>query len=225
MTKHRSIARHAFLLLIALSLSGCLSDAIEIQDETAAEEPLSNANAGGVSLSITAPVSSSEMGTSDDSVNLSGIAKSDLGIYRVSWSNDHGDTGIASGTSSWKTGSIGLELGDNVITVTAENTAGKTNSRTIKVKRESRQKGSVTLSWSPPESRVDGSPLTNLAGYKIDYGLMSGVYDYEIDVSNAGVMTYVVENLSPGEWFFAVAAYDAEGLESDPSNEVARTIN
>jgi hypothetical protein len=67
--------------------------------------------------------------------------------------------------------------------------------------------------------------LTNLAGYKIDYGLMSGVHDYEVDVNNAGVMTYVVENLSPGEWFFTVAAYDSDGLESDPSNEVARTIN
>ena len=223
MTKHRSIARHAFLLLIALSLSGCLSDSNGFQDETGAEDPLSSA--GGVSLSITAPVSSSEMGTSDDNIGLSGIAKSDLGIYQVSWSNDHGDKGVASGTNSWKTGSIGLELGDNVITVTAENTAGNKSSRTIKVKRESRQKGSATLSWSSPESRADGSPLTNLAGYKIGYGLMSGVYDYEIDVSNAGIMTYVVENLSPGEWFFAVSAYDAEGLESDLSNEATRTIN
>ena len=222
MTKHRSIAHYAFLLLIALSLSGCLSEAIEIQNETEGADPLAEAD---VSLAITSPVSSTEMDTTDASVVLSGVAESDLGIYEVSWSNDRGDSGLASGTSSWKTGNIGLELGENVVTVTAEDTAGKTRSKTIKVRRESGEKGSVALSWSAPESRIDGSPLTNLAGYRIDYGLMSGVYDYEIDVNNPGVLSYVVENLAPGEWFFAVSAYDADGLESDPSNEAVRTID
>ena len=222
MTKHRSIAHYAFLLLIALSLSGCLSEAIEIQNETEGADPLAEAD---VSLAITSPVGSTEMDTTDASVVLSGVAESDLGIYEVSWSNDRGDSGLASGTSSWKTGNIGLELGENVVTVTAEDTAGKTRTKTIKVRRESGEKGSVALSWSAPESRIDGSPLTNLAGYRIDYGLMSGVYDYEIDVNNPGVLSYVVENLAPGEWFFAVSAYDADGLESDPSNEAVRTID
>jgi hypothetical protein len=44
-------------------------------------------------------------------------------------------------------------------------------------------------------------------------------------VNNPGVLSYVVENLAPGEWFFAVSAYDADGLESDPSNEAVRTID
>jgi hypothetical protein len=221
MTKYRSIARHAFLLLTALSLSGCPLDSNEVRHEIGSDEPSST----DVNLEITAPVSSSEMDTIDTSVSLSGIASSDLGIYKVSWSDDRGNKGVASGTASWQTGSIDLELGENEITVTAEDTAGTKKSRRINVKRESGQKGSATLSWAPPETRVDGSLLTDLAGYKIDYGRMSGVYDYQIDVHNPGVLTYVVENLVSGEWYFAVAAYDSGGLQSDPSNEAVLTIN
>jgi hypothetical protein len=54
---------------------------------------------------------------------------------------------------------------------------------------------------------------------------MSGVYDYQIDVNNPGVLTYVVESLVSGEWYFAVAAYDSDGLQSDRSNEALRTID
>lgn len=222
MTKYPSIARHALLLLTALSLSGCPLDSNEVRPEIGSEDSQSGTD---VNLEITAPVSTSEMDTSDASVSLSGVASGDLGIYKVSWSDDRGNQGLASGTGSWKTGSIDLELGENEITVTAEDTSGSKRSRRINVKRESGRKGSATLSWSPPETRVDGSPLTNLAGYKIDYGRMSGVYDYQIDVNNPGVLTYVVESLVSGEWYFAVAAYDSDGLQSDRSNEALRTID
>ena len=54
---------------------------------------------------------------------------------------------------------------------------------------------------------------------------MSGIYDYQIDISNPGILTYIVENLVSGDWYFALAAYDSQGLESDRSNEVLRTIS
>ena len=53
---------------------------------------------------------------------------------------------------------------------------------------------------------------------------MSGVYDYEIDIATPGVTTYVVENLVPGDWYFAMIAYDTQGLESELSNEAHRAI-
>jgi len=158
-------------------------------------------------------------------VRLAGNAGSDMGIFKVSWVNDRGGEGVANGTDSWQTASIDLELGENKITVTAEDTAGATTSRSIVVNRESGQTGSVALSWTAPTVRTDGSPLTNLAGYKIFYGRMSGIYDYQIDISNPGILTYVVENLVSGDWYFALAAYDSQGLESDRSNEVLRQIS
>jgi hypothetical protein len=165
------------------------------------------------------------MDTSDPAVSLAGNAGSDLGVFKVSWANDRGGEGVADGTDSWQTASIALELGENKITVTAENTAGATTSRSIVVNRESGQTGSTALSWTAPTARTDGSPLTNLAGYKVFYGRMSGIYDYQIDISNPGILTYVVENLVSGDWYFALAAYDSQGLESDRSNEVLRKIS
>jgi hypothetical protein len=220
MANTRSIARHALVLILAASLSGCLSDAEELGDQTA--DPTVSSD---LAVTITAPITSSSMDTTDETVSLAGTASSDLGIYKVSWNSDRGFEGVADGTAAWRIDGVGLELGENTLTVTAEDSVGGTNSRSIKIRRESGQKGAVTLSWTPPTARVDGSPLTNLAGYKIFYGRMSGVYDYQIDVDTTGVSTYVIEELVSGKWFFSLAAYDSDGLESDRSNEVTRDIS
>ena len=210
MTNYRTVARHALILSLALGLGACLS---ESEDQ-----------AGPVSLEITSPVSMDTMETTDPAVDLAGSASSDSGIFQVKWENEQGGQGIANGTEAWQVPDLELALGGNTITVTAEDIAGETTSKSITINRESGENGSVTLSWEPPTARVDGSALSNLAGYKIYYGRMSGIYDYEIDIDNPGVSTYVVGDLVSGEWFFALGAYDTAGLESDPSAEVSQDI-
>ncbi len=219
MTSFRSVAQQVLTLTLALSVSACLMDSAVNDSATGGSE-----NAA-VSLTITSPSSASAMDTSDPAVSLSGTASSDMGVFKVAWANDRGGEGVATGTDSWQTASIALELGENKITVTAEDTAGATTSRSIVVNRESGQTGSATLSLSAPTARTDGSPLTDLAVYKVFYGRMSGIYDYQIDISNPGILTYVVENLVSGDWYFALAAYDSQGLQSDRSNEVIRNIS
>jgi hypothetical protein len=157
--------------------------------------------------------------TTDDQMSLAGIAGSEVGVTSVSWTSDKGGQGSATGTENWSIEAIPLALGPNTITVTATNPSGETHTDTIVVRRESEGTGSVTLSWLPPTQRTDGSPLGDLAGYRISYGRMSGIYDYEIDLSNPGIVTYVVENLVPGDWYFVLTAYDSSGLESAPSEE------
>lgn len=49
----------------------------------------------------------------------------------------------------------------------------------------------VSLSWNPPTANTDGSQLTDLAGYKVYYGTISGYYTQQIDVSN-GTTTYTL---------------------------------
>ncbi|MDE2262729.1 MAG: fibronectin type III domain-containing protein [Gammaproteobacteria bacterium] len=83
----------------------------------------------------------------------------------------------------------------------------------------------VTINWQPPTENTDGSALTNLAGYDIHYGTKSGNYTQTVSVSNPGVATYVVDNLSPGTYYFAVAAVNASGTESSLSSEVTATVN
>lgn len=80
----------------------------------------------------------------------------------------------------------------------------------------------VTLTWDPPTTNADGSPLTDLAGYKVHYGTATGAYTKTVDVHN--VTTHRVEDLAPGTYYFAVTAYDLSGNESDYSNEVHKTL-
>ena len=85
--------------------------------------------------------------------------------------------------------------------------------------------GSATLSWTAPTENTDGSVLTNLAGYRICYGTDSTNLAQTVQVANPGVTTLVVENLSPGTWFFALKAYNSSGTESDLSALASKTIN
>lgn len=84
--------------------------------------------------------------------------------------------------------------------------------------------GRATLSWDAPSQRVDGSPLTNLAGFKLYYGTSSNNLSNVIQVSDAGARSWVVENLTVGTWFFAATAYDQGGIESARSNVASKTI-
>lgn len=83
----------------------------------------------------------------------------------------------------------------------------------------------VTINWTPPTENTDGSALTNLAGYDIHYGTQPGNYTQTITVSNPGIATYVVDNLSPGTYYFAVAAVNSQGAESPLSSPVSTIVN
>lgn len=84
---------------------------------------------------------------------------------------------------------------------------------------------SVTVSWQAPADNTDGSVVTNLTGYKIYYGEAPRNYSSTIQVPTTGLMTYVVENLSPGQYYFAVTAYNSLGEESDFSPEVSTVVD
>ncbi len=83
--------------------------------------------------------------------------------------------------------------------------------------------GSATLSWVAPMLNTDGTALTNLTGYRIYFGTNAGALTQWIDVPNASVSTYVLGNLSPATWYFAVKAM-ANGVESNFSNIATKTV-
>ena len=85
--------------------------------------------------------------------------------------------------------------------------------------------GSVTLTWTPPTTNTDGSPLNNLAAYKIYYGLSEGNYPNEIRIDNPGIATYVVDDLSENGYYFVSTSINAGEVESDFSNVVFKTVN
>jgi hypothetical protein len=81
----------------------------------------------------------------------------------------------------------------------------------------------VNLTWEAPATNVDGTPVTDLAGFIIYLGPSSGYYTDSIDVGN--VYTYTLEDLPSGTLYFCVTAYDMMGNESDFSNEGSKTFN
>jgi hypothetical protein len=85
--------------------------------------------------------------------------------------------------------------------------------------------GSVTLSWQPPSENDDGTPLSDLAGYKVYWGTSQGNYTNSIAVTNAGITSYVVEQLTPATWYFVTTAINSNGVESDYSNVASKTIS
>jgi hypothetical protein len=84
--------------------------------------------------------------------------------------------------------------------------------------------GSATLSWTPPTQNTDGSPLTNLAGYRIYWGTAPGNYTSSVTLTNPGLSSYVVSSLAPGTYYFVVTARNSTGVESVLSNMASKTI-
>jgi hypothetical protein len=80
----------------------------------------------------------------------------------------------------------------------------------------------VTVSWVAPTENVDGSPLTQLAGYRLYVGQISGLYTETIPLSDPSATTYALD-LESGSYYLAMTAIDASGNESAYSNEIART--
>ena len=76
--------------------------------------------------------------------------------------------------------------------------------------------GSVTLAWSQSIS-------PNVAGYKIYYGLASGVYNNTISVGLSTNVT-VTSLVQGATYYFAATAVDPFGVESQLSNETSYSV-
>ena len=83
---------------------------------------------------------------------------------------------------------------------------------------------STTLNWTPPTQNEDGSPLMDLAGYKIYWGTVRGQYTHSVTINNPGISSYMVENLTPGTYEFAGTSFNQAGVESDYSNPTVKAL-
>ena len=77
---------------------------------------------------------------------------------------------------------------------------------------------SVTLEWDPPTLDAMGRPLSDLDGYRLYYSRSlppSGPEGTAVEVGLEARVT--VSGLPEGTYYFAVAAVDTAGNQSDPS--------
>jgi hypothetical protein len=137
------------------------------------------------------------------------------------WAKFDADSGLLSGTPSAKDvgGYSGIEIaatdGQNVTPLPAF---------TLLV-RAADATEAVSIAWNAPTKYIDGSTLTDLAGYRIHYGKESKNYENSVDVSNASLTRFVLESLPPGKYYFALTALSGSGGESPFSEEAVATLN
>jgi hypothetical protein len=141
---------------------------------------------------------------------------------KPAWATFSTTTGKLSGTpSSAQTGTY-----SNIIIKVSDGKGGSASlpAYAITVSSGSTSSGSATLSWTPPTQNSNGTTLTNLAGYRIYYGTSASAMNRTIQIANAGLSRYVVENLSSATWYFTVRAYTTAGVESTSSNTATKTV-
>jgi len=83
-------------------------------------------------VTITSPANSPYIAISS-SVALSGSAWDNIGVDRVTWANDRGGSGVATGNTSWSMTSIALYEGWNNITVRARDNSSNSGTNKIVV--------------------------------------------------------------------------------------------
>lgn len=181
----------------------------------AAPAPAPTADTTAPAVSIVTPTSSSTYSTGNSAIALSGSGSDNVSVSQVSWANDRGGSGVASGTTSWSVASVLLQGGTNNITVTAVDAAGNTGTdvltvtytppvsstsvtlsaqvTTLKFKRQ------VALSWTTaPWSGVvvfrNDSRLTKTAndGSYTDQLRSSGTFTYKVCDPNGTVCSNTV---------------------------------
>jgi len=139
---------------------------------------------------------------------------------KPSWASFDEKSGRLTGTP--QAGDVGTTSG---IVITVSDGLASASLAAFSITVDQIATGSVTLDWTPPTQNTDGSALKNLAGYRILYGKSPSSLTQVIDVANPGLTSYVVQNLSPATWYFAIKSYNSAGVESLPSNPVSATVN
>lgn len=84
--------------------------------------------------------------------------------------------------------------------------------------------GSTTLSWQPPARNLDGSSLTDLAGFNVYWGTTKGNYAYSARVGSVATRTHTITGLGKGTWYFVVTALNSAGIESPYSNVWSKVV-
>jgi len=110
--------------------------------------------------------------------------------------------------------------------VAFDNTNNVSNSNLLSVSTTAvNTTGAATLNWTPPTENTDDTTLTNLTGYKIHYGLSPSSLTNTITINNAGISSYVIDNLSSSRtYYFSVTAINSFNVESSYSNIASKYI-
>jgi len=112
-------------------------------------------------VAITSPASAGTFSASATPLTIGGTASDNIGVTQVTWSNNRGGSGTATGTTNWTASGIVLQPGSNVLTVTARDAAGNTRTASITVTFTDTTAPSVAIT-SPTSSATYSTSATPL---------------------------------------------------------------
>jgi hypothetical protein len=139
---------------------------------------------------------------------------------RPAWATFSTSTGRLSGTPA--EGDVGTYA--NIVISVSDGRGGSAELPAFAIVVSGAVTGSALVSWNPPTQNEDGSPLLDLAGYRLYWGRSAGALDQSVQLDNAGLTSYLIENLAAGTWYFAVQACNSSGVDSALSAIVSKTI-
>jgi putative Ig domain-containing protein len=137
---------------------------------------------------------------------------------KPSWASFNTSTGALTGTPT----SANVGNYQNIQIAVSDGTA-TANLASFAINVVATASGAATLSWTPPTQNTDGTPLTDLAGYRVYWGTSQGNYPNQKDVNGGGTSS-IVDSLTPATYYFVVTALDTAGNESTYSNVATKVV-
>lgn len=140
-----------------------------------------------------------------------------------------GGSGESDKSASAANSGSATETGKGSSSSSAESADAETETGSEPDSEEVSVSGSAVLSWSAPATRVNGEGIAmgELDKYVIRYGQSVDDLREEIVLEEAESypeMSHTVENLDAGTWYFTIQVQDQQGLISEPSEPVSKTI-
>jgi len=239
----QALGRIIEVIAYAMMLTGCGGVQVTSNSNGAASSEVSNSSSASALISLnsssyTALPSAALLVTIDRTGSSAGSAS--VSYTTVDGSASAGvDYLMTSGSVAWQDGdtapktvtvpvtaqAAGKYFSFALIDVNGQATFGSPSSATVEVNAPAGStSGSVTLSWTAPTENTNGTALTNLAGFDIHYGNSASAMTRKISIKSVGNLSYLIDDLTAGTWYFEVYAINAAGVQSGPSGTVSTTI-
>lgn len=226
-----SLSRLCGILVVGLLFAGC-SKTDGTQSAAAAPNgtagttpaPVTSIISATIALQGTPPATATvgDQYSFQPTVNSNSVNLSFTSTGLPSWLTLNSSSGVLAGTPSVTDEGT---TGHITITANAGSASATTTPFTIRVVAPpSGDTGSVKLSWVAPTENTDGTPVSELAGYRIYYGTNPSELTESITIAGATATTYVVDGLAAGTYYFSVMAYTSTGLNSGLSSVADESI-
>ncbi len=178
-------------------------------------------------VTIATPTTASTFATAGATIALAGTASDDAGVTQVTWTNNKGGSGTATGTASWSVASVPVVVGTNLITVTARDAAGNVATDVLTVTKTDGQAPTLTIAAPASSSSTTAATMAmnGSAGDEVAVTQVTWISDRGGSGTASGTTAWSIAGiaLKSGANVIAVTAHDAAGNKTTKTVTVTLT--